>query len=46
MFQAESIMGVSGLIGHVINNNIDYLVLTIMGSAAMIGGYIGATLTK
>jgi len=32
----------SGLIGHVINNNIDYLVLMIMSSAAMNGGYIGA----
>jgi hypothetical protein len=32
-------MGVSGLIGHVINNNIDYLVLMMVGSAAMIVGY-------
>jgi uncharacterized protein len=43
---AASIMGVSGLIGHVINNNIDYLVLMIMGSAAMIGGYTGAKYTN
>jgi uncharacterized membrane protein YfcA len=42
MFPAGSIIGVSGLIGHVINDNIDYLVLIIMGSAAIIGGYIGA----
>jgi uncharacterized protein len=46
MFQAESIMGVSGLIGHVINDNIDYPVLIIIGSAAMIGGYIGARYTN
>ena len=31
-------MGISGLIGHFINGNIDYLVLAVMGSAAMIGG--------
>ena len=39
-------MGVSGLIGHIINNNIDYLVLMVMGSAAMIGGYLGARYTN
>jgi uncharacterized membrane protein YfcA len=43
---SASIMGASGLIGHVINNNIDYLVLVIMGSAAMVGGYTGATFTN
>ena len=30
---AASVMGVFGLIGHIINNNIDYLVLMVMGSA-------------
>ncbi len=39
---ASSIMGISGLIGHIINNNIDYFVFIIMGSSAMIGGYLGA----
>ena len=39
-------MGVSGLIGHIIYNNIDYLVLMVMGSAAMIGGYLGARYTN
>ena len=39
-------MGVSGLIGHIINNNIDYLALMVMGSAAMIGGYLGARYTN
>ena len=43
---AASVMGVSGLIGHIINNNIDYLVLMVMGSAAMIGGYLGARYTN
>jgi hypothetical protein len=43
---ASSVMGLSGLIGHVINNNIDYFVLIIMGSSAMIGGYLGARYTN
>lgn len=43
---AASIMGISGLIGHIINNDIDYLVLVIMGSGAMIGGYLGARYTN
>jgi uncharacterized protein len=43
---ASSVMGISGLIGHFMNSNIDYLVLTIMGAAAMIGGYVGARYTN
>jgi len=43
---ASSIMGISGLIGHIINNNIDYFVLIIMGVGAMIGGYLGARYTN
>ncbi len=43
---AASVMGISGLIGHIINHNIDYLVLMVMGSAAMIGGYLGARYTN
>jgi uncharacterized protein len=39
-------MGISGLIGHIININIDYLVLTVMGSGTMIGGYFGARYTN
>jgi uncharacterized protein len=42
---AASVMGVSGLIGHIINNNIDYPILVIMGSGAMVGGYLGARYT-
>ena len=42
---AATIMGVSALIGHLINNEVDYLTLAIMGSTAMIGGYIGAKYT-
>jgi uncharacterized protein len=43
---ASSVMGISGLIGHIINNNIDYFVLIIMGSSAMVGGYLGARYTN
>jgi uncharacterized protein len=43
---ASSIMGIFGLVGHIINNNIDYFVLIIMGSGAMIGGYLGARYTN
>jgi uncharacterized membrane protein YfcA len=43
---ASSVMGISGLIGHIINNNIDYFVLIIVGSSAMIGGYLGARYTN
>jgi uncharacterized membrane protein YfcA len=41
-----SFMGTFGLIGHLINNNVNYIILTIMGSTAMIGGYIGAKYTN
>ena len=43
---AASVMGISGMIGHIINGNIDYLVLTVMGFAAMVGGYLGARYTN
>ena len=43
---AASVMGISGLIGHFINGNIDYLVLVVMSPAAMIGGYLGARYTN
>ena len=42
---AATIMGVSALIGHLINNEVDFLILAVMGSTAMIGGYIGAKYT-
>jgi uncharacterized membrane protein YfcA len=41
-----SFMGTFGLIGHLINNNVNYIILIIMGSTAMIGGYIGAKYTN
>jgi uncharacterized protein len=43
---ASTVMGMSGLAGHLINNEVDYLVLATMGPAAMLGGYIGARYTN
>jgi uncharacterized protein len=43
---AASVMGISGSLGHFVNNNIDYFVLIAMGSGAMIGGYLGARYTN
>ena len=42
----STVMGMSGLAGHLINNEVDYLVLATMGPAAMLGGYIGARYTN
>jgi uncharacterized membrane protein YfcA len=41
-----SFMGTFGLIGHLINNNVNYIIVITMGSTAMIGGYIGAKYTN
>jgi uncharacterized protein len=43
---AASVMGIFGSLGHFVNNNIDYFVLIMMGSGAMIGGYLGARYTN
>jgi uncharacterized membrane protein YfcA len=43
---ASSIMGAASLAGHLLNGNVDFLVLGIMGSTAMIGGYVGAKYTN
>jgi uncharacterized protein len=43
---SASIMGITGLIGHVLNNNVDYLVLMVMGPGAMLGAYLGARYTN
>jgi len=39
---SASIMGITGLIGHVLNNNMDYIILVVMGPGAMVGAYLGA----
>ncbi len=41
----SSLMGISGFIGHLVNNEVDFLILIVMGFTAMLGGYIGASFT-
>jgi len=43
---ASSVMGASGLVGHIIYGEVDYLTLSIMGSTAMVGAYLGARYTN
>lgn len=43
---AASVMGASGLIGHVISNSVDYSILGVMGSAAIAGAFLGARFTN
>jgi uncharacterized protein len=42
----SSVMGMSGFIGHLINNEINLFYLTILGPSAMIGGFLGAKYTN
>ena len=39
------LIGASGWVGHVINGQVDYALLALMGAAAMVGSYYGAKLT-
>ena len=43
---ASAVMGVSGLAGHLINNEVDFLILATMGPTSMLGGYFGARYTN
>jgi uncharacterized protein len=42
----SSVMGMSGLLGHLINNEINFLYLLVLGPSAMIGGFLGAKYTN
>lgn len=42
---ASAVMGAAGLVGHMLNGEVDYEVLAVMGATAMMGGYIGAKYT-
>jgi uncharacterized protein len=42
----SSVMGISGFIGHVISNEVNFLYLIILGPSAMIGGFLGARYTN
>ena len=43
---SSSLMGTVGVIGHLMNGNIDYIVLYAMGPPAMLGAFIGAKYTN
>jgi uncharacterized protein len=42
----SSVMGISGFIGHVISNEVNFLYLIVLGPSAMIGGFLGARYTN
>ena len=42
----SSVMGFSGLIGHVVNNEVNFLYVIVLGPSAMIGGFLGARYTN
>jgi uncharacterized membrane protein YfcA len=43
---ASAVMGAAGLTGHLLNNEVDFLVLGVMGLTAALGAYIGARYTN
>jgi uncharacterized membrane protein YfcA len=43
---AASVMGASGLMGHILNGSVDYFVLAAMGPSAILGAMLGAKLTN
>jgi uncharacterized protein len=43
---ASSLTGASSLVGHLINGNVNFLIMITMGPAAMLGGYMGAKYTN
>ena len=42
----SSVMGMSGFFGHLINNEVNFLYLIVLGPSAMIGGFLGAKYTN
>ncbi|NOJ32807.1 MAG: hypothetical protein DA329_11780 [Candidatus Nitrosocosmicus sp.] len=42
----SSVMGMSGFLGHMINNEVNSLYLIVLGPSAMIGGFLGARYTN
>ncbi len=43
---ASSLTGASSLVGHLINGNVNFLIMITMGPSAMLGGYMGAKYTN
>jgi len=42
----SSVMGISGFVGHIINNEVNSLYLIVLGPSAMIGGFLGTKYTN
>ena len=42
----SSVMGISGFIGHVIGNEVNFLYIIVLGPSAMIGGFLEARYTN
>lgn len=38
---SSAVMGAVGAVGHLINNDIDFMILILMGPTAMLGGFYG-----
>jgi uncharacterized membrane protein YfcA len=43
---ASTLTGASSLVGHLINGNVNFLIMITMGPAAMLGGHMGAKYTS
>ncbi len=43
---SSAFMGTMGVIGHLINNNIDFIILSLMGPTAMLGAFLGSKFTN
>lgn len=43
---SSAFVGTIGVIGHLINNNIDFVILTLMGPTAMFGAFLGSKFTN
>jgi uncharacterized protein len=43
---SSALMGTVGAIGHLINNNIDFVILTLMGPTAILGAFLGSKFTN
>ena len=43
---SSAVMGTIGTLGHLINNNIDFVILALMGPTAMLGAYLGSKFTN
>ena len=43
---SSAFVGTVGVIGHLINNNIDFVILVLMGPTAMLGAFLGSKFTN